>query len=479
MIHHGTNKKLSTLLFLDKETYKTSEAIDKTLKAKIETFIDKGIFTIPILDENHSIIVINQLDENAKTFENLENTRLLGYKSFQAIAQYKIETFNVQTYHVEDEVYYAFIEGLLLSTYTFKKYKKTDTKEYTCREIYVADIDKKILEELKSVVEANFWARTLVNEPLSYLNATKYSEEIVEIAKMANFEVNVLDQSKIEALKMAGVLAVNKGSTQPPTFNILEWKPKNAVNEAPVILVGKGVVFDTGGISIKPSAGMENMKSDMAGSAAVVGTFYALAKNKLPIYVLGLIPAVENHVSAEAITPGDIITYNEGTTVEVQNTDAEGRLILADALIYAKKYNPKLVIDIATLTGSAMRALGMHASAMMGTADHKTKKRLTKVGLRISERLVEFPLWKEYQDDLKSNIADLNNLGGPLAGAIIGGMFLKHFTNYPWIHLDIAAPAYNTTPLNYRGVGGSGVGVRLLYNFLKKEVSRCQKEEKK
>lgn len=224
---------------------------------------------------------------------------------------------------------------------------------------------------------------------------------------------------------------------------------------------------------------MEHMKSDMAGSAAVVGTFYALAKNKLPIHVVGLIPAVENHISAEAITPGDIITYSDGTTVEVQNTDAEGRLILADALIYAKRYNPKLVIDIATLTGSAMRALGTHASAMMGTADHKTKKRLSKIGLRLSERLVEFPLWFEYQEDLKSNIADLNNLGGPLAGAIIGGMFLKHFTSYPWIHLDIAAPAYNATPLNYRGVGGSGIGVRLLYNYLKKEVSRCQNEEKK
>lgn len=479
MIHYGANKKLSTLLLLDKETFKDSKSLDSSLKAKVQAFVEKGIFQIPILDDTYNLIIVSTVDNNSKRFEKLEKSRLLGNKSFQLLASYKIDTLNIQNVDTDLSMYKAFVEGLLLSTYTFKKYKKEDKNNYFCKSIHIDGIEKKELEELQSVIEANFWARTLVNEPLSYLNATKYSEEIVQIAKLANFEVTVLDQGKIEALKMAGVLAVNKGSNQPPTFNILEWKPKNAINDAPYILVGKGVVFDTGGISIKPSAGMEHMKSDMAGSAAVVGAFYALAKNKLPIHVIGLIPAVENHVSAEAITPGDIITYSDGTTVEVQNTDAEGRLILADALIYAKRYNPKLVIDIATLTGSAMRALGTHASAMMGTADHKTKKRLSKVGMHHSERLVEFPLWFEYQDDLKSNIADLNNLGGPLAGAIIGGMFLKHFTSYPWIHLDIAAPSYNTSPLNYRGVGGSGVGVRLLYNYLKKEVSRCQKEEKK
>jgi leucyl aminopeptidase len=329
---------------------------------------------------------------------------------------------------------------------------------------------------LQNIIEANFSARTLVNEPLSYLTAEKYSQEIEKIGKKAKFKTTILDKGQIETLKMAGVLAVNKGSFFPPTFNILEYKPKDAINKAPIILVGKGVVYDTGGMSIKTGNGMETMKCDMAGSAAVVGAFQAVAKNKLPIYIVGLIPAVENRINEHAIVPGDIITYNNSTSVEVLNTDAEGRLILADALLYAQKYNPMLVIDLATLTGSAMRAIGTHGIVYMGNAERKTKKSIEKSGLKLSERLVEFPLWFEYEEDLKSSIADINNLGGPTAGAIIGGMFLKHFVDYPWLHLDIAAPAYNSSELNYRGTGGSAVGVRLIYSFLKKEIQRWQNE---
>jgi leucyl aminopeptidase len=233
-------------------------------------------------------------------------------------------------------------------------------------------------------------------------------------------------------------------------------------------LVGKGVVYDTGGLSLKPTAGsMDLMKSDMSGAAAVAGALYAVAANKLPVHVIGLIPATDNRPGENAIAPGDIITMCDGTTVEVLNTDAEGRLILADALTYAKKYEPLLVIDLATLTGSALRAIGPEGIVCMGTAEQPQKQLLFEAGMHAYERLVEFPLWEEYEKQMESPVADLNNLGGPNAGAITAGIFLKHFVDYPWMHMDIAGPAFLTKQDTYRGQGGTGVGVRLLYQFIK------------
>ncbi|HWZ22142.1 MAG TPA: M17 family metallopeptidase, partial [Cytophagaceae bacterium] len=272
--------------------------------------------------------------------------------------------------------------------------------------------------------------------------------------------------------KMGGLLAVNAGSPNPPTFNVLEYKPANAVNKKPYILVGKGVVYDTGGLSLKPTEhSMDMMKCDMAGAAAVVGTFYSISKNKLPIHIIGLIPATENRPDGNAITPGDIITMYDGKTVEVLNTDAEGRLILADALAYAKKYDPELVIDLATLTGSAVRAIGKEAIVYMGTADKATKATFEKTGMDVFERLVEFPLWEDYDQYIQSDIADLKNIGGSDGGAITAGKFMQHFTSYPWLHLDIAAGAFMTSPFHYWIKGGTGLGVKLLYNFLKNRIN--------
>jgi leucyl aminopeptidase len=268
---------------------------------------------------------------------------------------------------------------------------------------------------------------------------------------------------------MGGLLAVNAGSIDPPSFSIMEWKPKNAKNKQPVILVGKGVVYDTGGLTIKPTpGGMDTMKSDMAGAAAVIGAMYAAAKNKLPVHVIGLVPATDNRPGERAMAPGDILTMYDGTTVEMLNADAEGRLILADALAYAKKYKPQMVLDLATLTGAAARALGHLGIVYMGTADKKQKTALENSGLSTYERLVEFPFWDEYAEMLKSDIADLKNVsGGNAAGAITAGKFLEHFTDYPWLHLDIAGPAFLSSGDSYRSKGATGVGVRLLYNYLK------------
>jgi leucyl aminopeptidase len=253
----------------------------------------------------------------------------------------------------------------------------------------------------------------------------------------------------------------------------MEYKPKNAKNKRPIVLVGKGVVFDTGGLSLKPTPGsMDEMKCDMAGGAAVIGAISAIAANQLPVHVIALVPATDNRPGMNAICPQDILTMYDGTTVEVLNTDAEGRLILADALGYAKKYDPLLVIDLATLTGAAMRAVGSYASAIMGTADQDIMNQLSKSGFQTWERTVQFPLWKEYGNEMKSDIADLKNLGGANAGHISAGKFLEHFTTYPWIHIDIAGPAYSNAAQSYRTKGGSGVGVRMLYNFIKENYTR-------
>ena len=326
------------------------------------------------------------------------------------------------------------------------------------------------LTELQNVVDATFLARDLVNEPVISLNAEQLGKVFKRVGKESKFSVDVLDKAKIKSLKMGGLLSVNAGSVDPPTFSVLEYKPSKPVNKRPYVLVGKGVTYDTGGLSLKPSASMDTMKSDMGGAAAVIGTLMAVTKNKLPVHVVGLIPATDNRPSGNAIVPGDVITISDGTTVEVLNTDAEGRLILADALSFAKKYKPELVIDLATLTGSAAVAIGKEGIVMMGTADDEQKQALLDAGNETYERLVEFPLWEEYRGYLDSDIADLKNIGGRMAGAITAGMFLRHFTDYSWIHLDIAGVAFLDSADGYRGKNGTGAGVRLLYRFFRNKA---------
>lgn len=366
----------------------------------------------------------------------------------------------------------AFAEGLLLAAYTFSSYRK-DLAESTkngLTEVSMVhpEISSQEVRELDNIVAGTFLARDLINEPVISLNADQLSKAFKKAGKDSGFKVETFDKSKIKSLKMGGLLGVNAGSEDPPTFNILEYKPDKPTNKEPYVIVGKGVTYDTGGLSLKPSTSMDTMKSDMGGSAAVIGTMVAVAKNKLPIHLIGLVPATDNRPGGNAIVPGDVITISDGTTVEVLNTDAEGRLILADALAFAKKYKPALVIDLATLTGAAAVAIGKEGMVMMGSASEQYKEQLKQAGEESYERLVEFPLWKEYRSYLKSDIADLKNIGGRMAGAITAGMFLKHFTDYEWIHLDIAGVAFLDSPDGYRSKNGTGAGVRLLYHFFKK-----------
>ncbi len=367
----------------------------------------------------------------------------------------------------------AYTEGMALANYQFLKYfKDFKEKENSLAkiEIFSEEIIESSIDELNIKISHTLKCRTLVNEPLNFMNATKLSEEIKEMGNDSGFKVEILNRKKIEALKMGGLLAVNSGSVDPPTFTIAEWKPKNAINKKPYIFVGKGVVYDTGGMNVKPGNFMEGMKADMAGAAAVSCAIAAIAKAKLPVHVIALIPATDNRVNGNAYVSGDVITMFDGSTVEVINTDAEGRLILADALSYAKKFNPELVIDCATLTGSAMRAIDKFGIAAMGSGSENEMELLKRSGNNVYERIVEFPFWEEYEESLKSTIADIKNLGNVDGGAITAGKFLEHFTDYPYIHLDIAGSAFVDNKFNYWTAGGTGIGVRLLFDFIKSKT---------
>lgn len=442
-----------------------SENESEYLKNKLEENNDCTIFKHP------EIFFFNKIKEAKEKYLIVEAVRKAGSKLFDILKAEKIKTVQLINYG-NPELLPAFIEGLLLSGYSFDKYKK-EKDEFRIEELFIFDkncSEAKIVE-IQNLTQAVFYSRDLVNEPLSFLTAPRFSKEIEKMGEESGFSVEVFNKKKIEALKMGGLLAVNKGSIDPPTFNILEWKPKNATNKKPIVLVGKGIVFDTGGLSLKPTPkSMDFMKSDMAGAAVVAATLYAAAKNNLPIHVIGLIPATDNRPDGNAYVPGDIITMFDGTTVEVKNTDAEGRLVLADALTYAKKYDPELVIDIATLTGSAEIIAGKHAIVGMGNSK-KYFQKIIETGEETFERIIEVPLWEEFAKPLKSEIADLNNLGGREGQTTIAGKFLEHFTDYNWIHLDSAGVSFLFEKDNYRPVGGTGYGTRLLYNFLKRAVT--------
>ncbi|MFD2515875.1 leucyl aminopeptidase family protein [Pontibacter locisalis] len=416
---------------------------------------------------SHRVFVVVAPEAKTESLKK-EALRQAGHKLLQQLKTDKAESISIlDKTNSEASLYLA--EGIYLGNYQFRKHKTKDEKPSSLQTITIADehVTETQVEELSNVLEAIYKVRDLVNEPHSHQSATQLSEQLEELAQEAGFDLEVLDLIKIQSLKMGGLIAVNQGSEEPATFNILEWKPDNAKNTKPYVLVGKGVVYDTGGLSLKPTPqSMDYMKSDMAGAAAVTGVMYAAAKNNLPLHIIGLIPATDNRPGGNAVAPGDIITMHNGMTVEVLNTDAEGRLILADALSFAKKYNPELVMDLATLTGSAMRAVGKEGLVVMGTAGEEVMAELKKAGDNVHERTVEFPLWDEYKKQLDSDIADLKNIGGADAGHITAGKFLEAFTDYPWVHFDIAGTAYLHSEDSYRGKLATGSGVRLVYNYL-------------
>lgn len=421
----------------------------------------------------HITYYVRIVDEQELDDTKIEQIRKDGASITASMRKDKSDAICIYDSTGLKSVVLALTEGIALSTYQFDKYLNKKENSFEQFTIWVATsaVNQGDLDELSKLSESVFITRNLVNEPVSTMDVAELSKTIEALGKEHGFSVEIFDKSKLEALKFGGLLGVNKGSIDPPAFHILEWKPEDAKNTKPIVLVGKGVVFDTGGINLKtPPGSLDDMKSDMGGAASVVGTMVALSSNKLPIHVIGLIPATDNRPGGNAIVPGDILTMHNGKTVEVLNTDAEGRLILADALSYSQKYEPELVIDLATLTGSAVMSLGHYATVGMGTADKATFENIINAGFKVNERVVEFPFWADFDDLIKSEVADIKNLGGREAGAITAGKFLSHFVNTPWIHLDIAGPAFVRKEDSYRGFGASGVGVRLLYEFLKTKV---------
>jgi leucyl aminopeptidase len=422
--------------------------------------------------KNYCYIVYG--DTKGTKCKKLESYRKAGNSTLAMVNKAKSEKVTINSVNSTKEEVFAFVEGMVLGNYQFLKYKTGDNKKPNSLnkiEIYSDDITEQEISEFQIVAEAVCYSRDYVNEPDSFMTAVQLAEEAKSLGKLSGATVEVFDKKKITSLKMGGLLAVNRGSIDPPTFTIINWKPKNSNNKKPYVFVGKGVVYDTGGLSLKPSNSMDTMKCDMAGAAAVMGAMYAIAKSNLPVHVIALIPATDNRPDGNAYTPGDVVTMHDGSTVEVLNTDAEGRMILADALSYAKKYDPELVIDIATLTGAAARAIGPQAMVGMKVDSELEFDQLFQSGNYVHERIVEFPMWDEYAEQIKSEIADMKNIGGADAGAITAAKFLEHFTDYPYIHLDIAAPAFLSKASSYRPVGGTGVGVRLFFDFIKSKVN--------
>ena len=435
-------------------------------------FIKKSKKEITQINHYSRQLFIVNYEKNINENKQDESLRMLGYQLFKKVSE--LTSIHIIDNHKNNNknknLTLKIAEGLALSSYQFLKHQ-TNPQAFKLKTIYLCEkVERQDIIELQNIINAVFFTRDLVNEPFSHLTAKDLANASKNIGKKFNIKTKVFNKKKIESLKMGGLLAVNKGSLDEPTFTIMEWKPKNAKNKKPIVFIGKGVVYDTGGLSLKPTANsMDLMKIDMGGAGTVIGAIQAIASNKLPYYVIGLNPATDNRPSGNAYAPGDVITMHSGKTVEVMNTDAEGRMLLADALSYAKKYDPKLVIDLATLTGSAVAAIGNYGFVSMHKDAHDEHENLKKVGLKVHERLAEFPFWDDYDELIKSDIADIKNLGGPYAGAITAGKFLSHFIDFPWIHIDLSC-VYSKSEYGYRGKGATGMGVRLLYEFIKNKT---------
>lgn len=415
------------------------------------------------------VVSVILVDGKKEAHLALEDCRKHGASTTDAVNALKGEEITIFNAIRKPAYSYAVAEGAVLGNYQFIQYKPSAKKSInTLKTVSIigGNHNPKTINNLNITNDATAIARDLVNEPVNHLNASGLADAFKQMGKQAGFKVEVYNKKKIEELKMGGLLAVNAGSVDEPTFSIMEYKPKSHKNKKPFVLVGKGVVYDTGGLSLKPTPNsMDSMKCDMAGAAAVGAAMYAIAKAKLNVHVIALVPATDNRPGFNAFAPGDIIHMMDGSTVEMLNSDAEGRMILGDALHFAKRYKPEMTIDIATLTGAAVAAIGMSGIVSMGTASKRYTDKLKASGNNVFERLAEFPFWDDYNDLLKSDIADQKNLGGPYAGSITAGKFLQKFTDYPYYHLDIAGPAFLPAKDGYRIKGGTGVGVRLFFDF--------------
>lgn len=401
--------------------------------------------------------------------ERLEKIRATAADVVAALRAEKcFEAEIIDTTWQNDEEVLAFMEGIYLADYRFDEFKKKKEKtfRFSFRSLVVSAAQVARVEALCAEVKR---ARRLIDLPFSSLNAARLAAAAKETAPKSGIKVEVWSEARLRQSGMGGLLGVNQGSIDKPSFTEMEYKPAKAVNKKPIVLVGKGIVFDAGGMNIKTGSYMDEMKTDMAGAAVVMGVVRAAAALRLPVYIKALLPATDNRLNGNAMVCGDILNMYDGTTVEVVNTDAEGRLILADAVAYGcKNFDPELVVTVATLTGAASRALGSQGIAAMQENADRYVDSLMQAGARTHERLCFFPMWKEYEKELNSDVADLKNCGNGAAGMITAAKFIKHFAGEcPFVHLDVAGVEYLSKRDGYRGPGATAYGLRLLVDFLR------------
>ena len=386
----------------------------------------------------------------------------------------------------------ALVEGFRLGAYRYDAYRTATPPEPATLALWTGakpdDALRRSVEAADLRAQATAWARDLVNLPPDAKMPAALADRIAEHVDGSGVRTEVWDKERIEAEGMGGLLGVNRGSLDPPRFVVLEWAPDGTADDAPVVLVGKTVTYDTGGLSLKPTKdSMDKMKADMAGGAAVAAAVWGAARLGLAVRVVGLLPMSDNRPGGRAYAPGDVLTMHSGATVEVMNTDAEGRLLLADALSYARTLGPRWVLDAATLTGAQGVALGERVAAVVARPeDEALAERVHQAGEATGDLAWPLPLYPHYRDQLKSDVADLSNVGGSMAGTITAAAFLDHFTRadsgeidddrqpsapaYPWVHVDLARPAFLDSAYGYRPKGASGFGVRLILDLLAQEA---------
>lgn len=426
------------------------------VKIKIDESFNTDFF------RNHLAGIIQSLDNQEVNSLHIFIPKYLQFKEY----------FNDEQYY-----YQTFTEGLLLGNYRFDVYR-SDKKKVRPIQVTLYSEDEKLLKtsiDLGSkLMDAVYFAKDLQNEPGGVLTPAELANRIKNKMIKEGIKVKIFNEKEIRKKKMGGLLAVGMGSSNPPRFIVIEYngaskyyKKKNKSKF--VALVGKGITFDSGGISIKPYQDMWEMKADMSGAAVVAAVILAASTVKVPINILGIIPAAENMLSGSSMRPGDIVRTMSGKTIEVDNTDAEGRMILADALSYASKYKPDEIIDLATLTGACVVALGELVAGLFSKNDYM-KERLFEAGIKTHERVWSMPMWVDYKSLNKSNVADIKNNGGRWAGAITAAKFLETFVDkkIPWAHIDIAGPAMSNDYNNYTKNYMTGYGVRLIFEYLYK-----------
>ncbi len=459
-------------------------AADAALDGRIQAFLNLGDFkgkpkTTSVLYTNGAITSPRIILVGLGLYEklNAEQVRQVAGYTARQTRDMGLKSITVPIPpETQDDWAQAAVEASLLSLYEFKQHKTqnddSEDENKTLESMFFlvgSEAEKSLIERIvergQTIANGTILARDLSNQPGNHLTPTQLAEKAEEVAAAVGLNCTVFDKPTLEEKGFRTLLAVAQGSAEDPRFIILEYTPEGEGQDT-VALVGKGITFDTGGISLKSGGGMHEMKHDMSGAAAVIGAMQVIGHLKPNVRVIGIIATTENMPGSTAIKPGDVVTSYGEKTIEILNTDAEGRLILADALGWTAQYEPKGVIDLATLTGAVITCLGHVAAGALGTDDVLMEK-VKKAADKTHERVWELPLWDDYDDGVKSKIADVQNIGDGTAGTIAGAAFLKKFAEgYPWVHLDIAGTAWGMKGSTYIPEGASGYGVRLLVQLV-------------